>query len=296
MHKKSGMKVPEFHRRSERVLLRIPIEVSGVGTDRSPFQEKTHTLVINRHGARISLKSPVKKGDEITITDLKSEKSLQFRVVERAGGSLGEGPEWGVECVKPDTHLWGVFFPEKAATPSEQDRIDALLECTKCKSREMARLTAAQFKTIATHSILRRQCLQCGTLTEWRFGFVEEEGSEPIPVQPETPAPTHKGGGPERRRDKRVAAKLPLRVRVEDGDEEITRTENISKSGACFASELAMKQGDRVFLTIGYTPEINMPEMAARVLWVRDMGEKEKDFYGVRFDEVFAELRSQIEK
>jgi len=47
-------------RQSERVLLRVPIEVSGKGPDGNVFSEKAFTLVINRHGAQIRLRNALR--------------------------------------------------------------------------------------------------------------------------------------------------------------------------------------------------------------------------------------------
>jgi len=109
----------EQRRRSERVLLRIPIEVRGTNPEGKPFTEKTTTLVINRHGARISLKTPVRPQDQITITNLQNAMSCPFRVVRERDQSLGEGPECGVECLSPEINFWGILFPEQAERPAK---------------------------------------------------------------------------------------------------------------------------------------------------------------------------------
>ena len=46
-------------RRSERLLLSVPIRVEGVDRDGGKFWEDTRTIVINREGARIYLKRAV---------------------------------------------------------------------------------------------------------------------------------------------------------------------------------------------------------------------------------------------
>jgi len=104
-------KTAERRRRTERVLLQIPIEVKGTDAAGRPFKEKTHTLVINRHGARIALKTSVLPEARLIITNRQSAMTCPFRVVGRTGKSLGEGPEWGVECLEPGVNFWGIFFP-----------------------------------------------------------------------------------------------------------------------------------------------------------------------------------------
>jgi diguanylate cyclase (GGDEF)-like protein len=63
-----------------------------------------------------------------------------------------------------------------------ENEISAMLECVKCHSREMAQLTADQYRKIITHSPLARSCLNCGVTTDWALVFLnggQSEGSLP---------------------------------------------------------------------------------------------------------------------
>jgi hypothetical protein len=315
MNKEAAAKTGVLGRRSERVLLKIPIHVKGTSAEGKPFGEDTSTLVINRHGARITLQTPLQPDARITITNRYNNLTAPFRVVARTGKSLGEGPEWGVECLEPDTHIWGIYFPKKEDRAGEEEPIDALLECSKCSSRELAQLRLAQYQTLTTQSLLPRACSHCKTTTQWRFSMVEEVWEPaPVPAVPEAvasaptaarapaaapipastpavaprpapaPAPVPAPGKKEeRRRANRVTLKLPVRVRLEDGRQDITRTENYSKLGACIISSLDLKQNDRVLLTIGYTEGGGNLEMPARVVWRRPLESAKMIVYGTEF-------------
>jgi len=276
----------EQKRRSERVLLSIPIEVRGTNAEGQPFAEKTHTLVINRHGARIALKTALQPEARVTIVNRQSAISCPFRVVGRTGKSLGGGPEWGVECLEPDVNFWGINFPEKAKAPSDQEVVDALVECAACRFRELAQLTLEEYRSIVSEGSVRRDCPECGEMTGWKFGFVEGDPEETVPVQPSTAAPVAPlPPGAERRRAKRLTIKLPVRIRLRDGSEEVARTENLSKTGVCFISSLMISPQDRLFLTVGYTPGSSEDEIAGRLVWRKEIGEGGKALYGVRLDE-----------
>ena len=280
-------KTEERRRRSERVLLRIPIEVKGTDAAGKPFTEKTSTLVINRHGARIALKTPLEPEAHITIINRQSAMSCPFRVVGRTSKSLGEGPEWGVECLQPEENFWGISFPDKVAAPTAQEVIDALVECAACSSRELAQLTLEEYRTIITQGSLRRDCPGCGGMTEWRFSFAEAEPEEAIPAQPSAPAAASPAAdGAERRRAKRLTIKLPVRIRLQDGSEEVARTENISKTGVCFSSGLMIRPQDRILLAVGYTPGLSAEEMPARLVWRREIEGGGKALYGVRLEDI----------
>jgi PilZ domain-containing protein len=277
---------PEKLRRSERVFIRIPIEVKGKGSDGKLFSEKTATAIINRHGARISLNAAVKPEDRLSVTNLQNSMACPFRVVARMAKALGPGPEWGIECLEPDRNFWGISFPEKTMertpTPPVADSVDALLECSQCRSREFAQLTLDDYRQLASSMQLERHCPRCGVPTAWKFGFVEAEEEMPAQVSDVGAA---SAGAAERRRAKRVAIKLPVKIRLSDGREEVTRTENISKTGVCFSSNQDLHVGERIHLAVGYSESVGIPEAEARVVWRREYEAGKSALYGVHLEE-----------
>ena len=285
--RKSAPPGEEKKRRTERILLRVPIEVNGTGADGKPFTEKTYTLVVNRHGARVRLKRAVRPNDQVTITNPRTKMACPFRIVAKATDLLSEGPEWGVECLEPDVNFWGINFPGKTSSSVAEELIDALLECSKCRSRELAQLALADYRTLVSQSALSRQCEKCGAATDWVFAFVEAEAEEAVPNQPtQTTSAPESETGAERRRAKRVTVKLPVRIRLADQREEVARTENLSTTGVCFASTLAMNEGERIRLTVGYSPGSNEAEITARVVWRRRIDGTNRALYGVRLEQV----------
>jgi hypothetical protein len=272
-------------RRTERVLLRIPIEISGEDSGGKAFQEKTFTLIINRHGARVALRAHVRPGTLVTVKNLQSTLSARFRIVGPSGRSLGEGPEWGVECLQQRIDFWGISFPEIGGTSPKPELVDSLLECSSCRSRELAQLTLQQYRA-ANQASVRRECAKCRMSTEWRF--VSEEGQRGMGASalPATGAPVSEAEqGKDRRRAKRLTVKLPVRIRLQDGSEEVTKTENLSKSGVCFASGLSMRAGDRIFVTVGYSPGGSESEIAADVRWRKELDEAGRALYGVHLQQ-----------
>jgi hypothetical protein len=264
--------------------LRVPIQVEGRDAEGQPFSETTYTLAINRHGARIPLKNALRPGDSISITNLqKMQEPCSFRVVGRAATTVGEEPAWGIECLEPDRNFWGVYFPQKREESPRAEGVDALLECTACHFREMAELTLDLYHGLAEQSSLARPCPKCGKKTEWIFGSLQvtlEEAT--VPALSSVASALFPPGGAERRRAGRFVVLLPLRITDSNGREDLTRTENLSKLGICFTSDLMMEEGDTVFVTVGPEPGEGRP---ARVVWRRLSREKGKALYGVRLDE-----------
>jgi hypothetical protein len=274
-----------IERRTERVLIQVPIEVKGKDANGRPFREASRTIVINRHGARIGLRTLVRPDSQLTVTNLQNQLTCPFRVVSRVQKTIGMEPEWGVECLNPQLDFWGILFPEKSHARAPEETVDVLLECTVCHGRELAQLSLEEYRSLVTQSLLRRECAKCVDSTEWRLCFMEEgeEGEIGAPARKEKTRV--RPSGVERRRAKRLTAKLPLRIRTDEGAEETTRTENLSKTGVCFYSRRQMMTGDRVRLSVGEPAEGSGRELRARIVWGRAVGDDEQFLYGAEVDE-----------
>jgi hypothetical protein len=272
-------------RRSERVLLRIPIRVVGNDTHGNAFDETTYTLVVNRSGALIAVAHLLHPGAVIKITNIKSQISCSFVVVMRAAGSMSGTPEWGVKCLAPEMEIWGVHFPDRSEEPAETDLTHVLLECRKCSSREMAALTVEQYRRLEAQSRLSRLCPECGVIRDWKF-VVTEAGlggiSPSLPVRSASGLTSRHEA--DRRRDQTLAVKLPLEIKLPDGSGETTRTENISESSLCFACDLEMQIGDRLNVSVGLDPPAEKRDIPARIMWRSPAQGKGRAFYGAMLE------------
>ncbi len=97
-------------RRSMRVLLSVPIGVSGKNTSGQDFNEQTRTLVVNAHGALISLATPVTAGQQIVISNRATQKSLACRIVYLGAPQAGK-VQMGIEFETPCPLFWQIDFP-----------------------------------------------------------------------------------------------------------------------------------------------------------------------------------------
>jgi len=97
-------------RRSMRVLLSVPIVATGKAIDQQEFMEEARTLVVNAHGALISLGARVVANQEITISNKATRQTLQCRVVH-VGNAQGGKTQLGVEFVRPSPTFWQIDFP-----------------------------------------------------------------------------------------------------------------------------------------------------------------------------------------
>jgi hypothetical protein len=97
-------------RRSMRVLLSVPIAVSGKTKDGKDFSEDTRTLVVNAHGALIALAAPVAPGQNILVANKATRNSMECRIVY-LGNSQDGKTQMGIEFTRPVPTFWQIDFP-----------------------------------------------------------------------------------------------------------------------------------------------------------------------------------------
>src|SRR6266446_347205 len=107
-------------RRSQRVLMTIPVRVSGQNVLGSPFEEETHTRAISAHGALILVSTQVYRGQRLTLSNVQTKAALEC-VVAHIGKYQGSQPQVGVEFMLPNPMFWHVAFPPKGWTSRHPD-------------------------------------------------------------------------------------------------------------------------------------------------------------------------------
>jgi len=103
-------------RRSQRVLMTIPVRVSGKTGAGSPFEEETQTLAISAHGALILVSTQVYRGQRLTLSNVQTKGALEC-VVAHIDRHQSDHPQVGVEFMLPNPIFWHVAFPPKDWTP-----------------------------------------------------------------------------------------------------------------------------------------------------------------------------------
>jgi hypothetical protein len=96
-------------RRSMRILLSVPVTVDGQISNQT-FYEDTRTLVVNAHGALISLSARVSIGQTIKMFNASTKDSLECRVVYASSPQTGRC-QLGVEFLQPSSSFWQIDFP-----------------------------------------------------------------------------------------------------------------------------------------------------------------------------------------
>jgi hypothetical protein len=107
-------------RRSHRVLMTIPVRISGQTGVGLHFEEETHTQAISAHGALISVSTKVCRGQRLTLSNIQTKAALEC-VVAHIEKYQTSQPQVGVEFMLPNPMFWHVAFPPQDWTPRHPD-------------------------------------------------------------------------------------------------------------------------------------------------------------------------------
>lgn len=111
----AGPNQEKKRRRSQRVMLALPITVSGEGPN-GAFKEDTRTVVVNAHGALITM---VTKIAQQQVLDLKSPANAEKQTcrVTYVGPATDGRTQLGIEFIQPAPQFWHIAFPPEDWTP-----------------------------------------------------------------------------------------------------------------------------------------------------------------------------------
>jgi hypothetical protein len=267
------------HRRSERIMLSLPILVAGFDPSGLEFSEETRTLVVNREGALIALKHPLAPESTIRIINLQSDAAANFRVVGPTRMDTPLGTEWGVECLREGINIWGIDFAERSEGTSHAS---ALLQCQECQRKFFWPVTLIEVEVLTSSGVIQNFCDHCRKPTPWTFADV---GLRPQPLSSasvDSPSPAPQPGQ-ERREAKRLLMKLPVLIRDAKGESEITKTENLSQGNLAVALAMDLAAGDLVTVVCPYTSTGRNLERTAKVLRREAFTTRDKSLYGLRY-------------
>ncbi|MGH9687403.1 MAG: PilZ domain-containing protein [Candidatus Acidiferrales bacterium] len=96
-------------RRSERVLLDIPVVVRGE-TGNRVFQEETFTVTVSAHGALLMLEANVSLGQKLLVLNPKNWDEQEARVAYKGAMHAGLA-QVAVEFAKPAPEFWQMDSP-----------------------------------------------------------------------------------------------------------------------------------------------------------------------------------------
>ncbi len=240
------------------------------------------TIVVSRYGALIDVPRPLRLGQIVRLANVLSQDDALFRVVGPVSPQAESWSEWAVEYEDPGKNIWGIYFP--APPEGESDQPSALLECRACHKVALLRISLESVDVLKTSGILIKPCPDCDKDTPW--GYTEKEIMMGAPPEEAgmIAAAQAAGEGKERRRHRRIPLQLPALIRDFLGEVEVTKTEDVSKSGLCFLSEKTRLIGQGIRVVCPYTPGQEHIEMSGRIVRRIEVRATQRNIYGVRYE------------
>ncbi len=241
-------------RRSDRIYLRLPIQVSGTDCKHFAFADHTETLVLSAHGALILLKRDLVPEQEVSIYFAPARREVAARVVGQIGEDA-EGRYYGVEFLDPEANLWEIEFPPLAKSEDAAARV--LLECENCHRREVAYLNEFEAEVYEANRCIWRTCQRCGeTRPWWEVGAEDlaeyEEAALDVAEAAEAPAPARPRTRNERRHA-RLSLHMTACIRHPQLGDEVISTQNVSRGGLCFTSRKLYGVGSVIQVAVPYS-------------------------------------------
>ncbi len=112
-------------RRSQRILMQVPVRIRGKSAQGAEFDEHTETLAINAHGALILLNARLTSGAVVHMKHNKTEEEQECQVAF-LGPVRGGKAEIGLEFTAPRPTFWRVAFPPEDWTPKSPEARNVL--------------------------------------------------------------------------------------------------------------------------------------------------------------------------
>ena len=101
---------PANRRRSERVILQVPVTVEARAQDGKQAREEAVTSVVNAHGGLMKVGMTLKAGQPITLTNTKSNAQQSCRVIRVETSDSGTSAV-AFEFDQPAPKFWPITFP-----------------------------------------------------------------------------------------------------------------------------------------------------------------------------------------
>lgn len=107
---RKGVSHATLARRSSRVMIDIPVQVTGKTVSGSAFSEDTKTSVVNAHGALLILATTLDVNSTISVKNQKTNAKVGCRVIYQKEIQQGRA-EMGIEFITANPTFWAITFP-----------------------------------------------------------------------------------------------------------------------------------------------------------------------------------------
>lgn len=239
----------ETVRQSDRVTLRLPLDVSWVDNGGVVRRLPAQTLLVSRNGGVLRLQDAFSAGQELTLKralEGDATKTVRARVVAEIDREP-EGFLYAIHILESRVDFWDIDFP--APHKADEALARLLMECGFCKRREVVYLNELELKSFEARKCIARICKICDAPSIW---------AEPQAILVESsalssPIDTEERVLPRRNRT-RVKARVLACIRRRGFQEEVAVCEDLSKGGIAFRSRNQYPEGSRAEVAVPFTP------------------------------------------
>jgi hypothetical protein len=285
-------------RRSDRISISIPVEIFGADFSGEHFIEQSKTVLISRHGATVIVSRKLGADLELIIRRPGAKKEALVRVVGQIGGQPG-GYIYGLALLDQSINLWNIYFPSLAESERAVGR--ALLECSRCKNREVVYMDEVESEVYEANLCLQRVCSACGDSAIWR----PTPNVLPVEIPPPAEAAAAAAGSSDaapgkksqeqtasadppdrvesRRKNLRLRSNMPACIRQPGFDELVVTCEDVSRGGLCFKSAKRYFLGSRIDVSIPYAAGVANIFIPARIVYTQELHKEGLFKYGVSY-------------
>ncbi len=271
-------------RQSERVLLTLPIHISGLGEYGKEFVVEGHTVDVSRQGATIMVDRLLPLGQNIKIQRIGVSKEAIARIV----GQIIRGTEgllYGIAFVDPDVNLWDISFP--AVCEVDKAVLRTLLRCVACGQLEVSYLNEFEADLFLYHRSIARICGRCGGWTTWTlpYGQISAEPHSPVETDSQRQRSSYvlALGTRNQRSHDRIPVDAIGSVRHPTLGTEVVLVGNLARGGLSFYSTSTYPDGSSIEMAVPYTSKTPNIYVSARIVSSRKGGDKGFIEYGVSY-------------
>jgi hypothetical protein len=235
-------------RQSDRISLRMPVEVAWATAQGATFSQTVETLLVSRNGGVLRLTERLEAGQELHLRrhiEGDQWKHTRARVVAEIDQDANSFL-YAIHILEPRCDFWDIEFP--SLHKAEEALARLLMECSFCQRREVVYLNEMQLKSFEVRRCVARHCRHCESPSIWI-----ESLSEGAALEGDGTHPTEERVVPRRNRT-RVKARVLACIRRRGFAEEVVVCEDLSKGGISFRSRNQYPEGTRVEVAVPFTP------------------------------------------
>lgn len=238
-------------RRSDRVSLELPIQVSGTDLTGREFCDRGRTIVVTRHGGKIQLSEKLVPDQEIIVGSLETKCEAPARIVGILGDAKG-GYLYGIVFLDEDADVWGIEF---AARTEGEDAVGRTVpECSRRHAREVTYLDGIELEVLEVNCCITRQCKRCTDTSIWKKSFGE---APPAAIEVR-----------EKRRESRRKLRVKACVRRTEFGEDVVTRRDVSPSDLCFEGPTQYHAEQEIEIALPYTSKGGNIFLGARIVHI----------------------------